>query len=291
MSIESKMSNLSLASEPKMKQTLLTEDSHEANTTYMAFRAGWRTAQTLNKLKKFKSYLTGPDAPYRAFMISGIVYIVDADHYNYKLQPYLIDFDDIGCPQIANITIYYKNEVDLAKHLKFSKWYQFIRDLQREFCDKTIEFKFEQAYIEVQPSMGYTNTEWLQFTYKSSGSLVYWEYDNQDLFSYEESPYRFIALGGTGYILRKEDCPKHWKVLCTSQGKRFIECLSSEAFSSNDEYKYENKKKFQLSWVDDPKLQLALSTKGLIEGTVNHITGSFKFDGCSIVWPGRMNAP
>ena len=56
-----------------------------------------------------------------------------------------------------------------------------------------------------------------------------------------------------------------------------------------DEYNYYNKEDFALSWANDPILQPALSETDLMKSSPISMTGSIKYNGCSIVYPGVMN--
>lgn len=266
-------------------RTLMTDNQSHTNAYLISFHTRCSTKETLKILKQFKDELQGIDSPFKAMLINGVCFIIDSSKCPYKLLPYILDLDDTAYPTPSNVTIYVRERYDSLYKMCgiFSQYSQFFVKLYMAFGSKVI-FNFIEAHIAVLPEMGYTPINWLQFEYKSSGNMVYWQYRHADLFLYEESPYRLFLLGGTAYIFQKEDCPKHWKPLFSTLARCHNYVLNHSVLNQHDTFKYENGKEFELSWANDSILAPALQ-----ETTLIHNTGSIKHNGCSIVYPGIMN--
>jgi hypothetical protein len=273
-------------------RTLITENKKQPNAVFIEFHTMVSTKQAINKLKQFKKYLHGDNAPFKAMLINGVCFIVLRSKCPSTLEPYFIDLEDTSYPTPSNVTIYitrnYESSIELGRdYPDFKKYSSFLENLI--LTNRASRINFYEAFIDVKAEMGYTPIDWLQFTYKSSAPMVYWEDRHVDLFGYEESPYRLMLLGGTAFIFKKEDCPKHWKALYGTSARRYIAVLDHKVLDSCEEYRYINKKDFALPWADDPILKPALSETYLMETQPIQMTGSIKYNGCSIVYPGVMN--
>jgi hypothetical protein len=274
-------------------RTLITENKKQPNAAFVEFHTMVSTKQAINKLKQFKKYLHDDNAPFKAMLINDICFIVLRSKCPSTLEPYFIDLEDTSYPTPSNVTIYITRDCESSIELgrdypDFKTYSSFIEKLMSTF-DSAPYFNFYEAFIDVKAEMGYTPIDWLQFTYESNESMVYWEERHVDLFRYEESPYRLMLLGGTAFIFKKEDCPKHWKALYSTPAGRYTAFLDHKVLDGCEDYRYINKKNFVLSWADDPILKPALSETDLMETQPVQMTGSIKHNGCSIVYPDVMN--
>ena len=270
-------------------RTLMTDNQLHTNAYFVDFHTRCSTKETIEILKQFKDELHGDDAPFKVMLINGVCFIIDSAKCPYKLLPYILDLDDIAYPTPSNVTIYIRKQYNSLYESPITKKHsQLFLKLHNAF-GSGITFNFNEAHIAVLPEMGYTPIDWMQFEYKSSANMVYWQDRHADLFGYDESPYRLMLLGGTAYIFRKEDCPKHWKPLFSTSARRHIYVLDHKVLDRCEEYKYYNKKDFVLPWANDPILATALQEMITNEVCTTHITGSIKYNGCSVVYPGVMN--
>lgn len=277
-------------------QSLITDNTDFENVSFVSFHTFKSDADSFKILQNFRSYLQDSkddknNSPFKALLINGVCLIIANDRLDFNILQYCVNLNDTSYPEPSNLTLYVKKTHNFENHSKFASYVKFFQELRYAFKSRSglPDLDCHDATFVVHPSMGSTPINWIQFQYRSSEDLILWQYRHKILFAYEDSPYRVILLGGIGYIFRKQDCPIHWKALCSGIGRKYMFVIDHSAINQNDKFEHYYKKPFELPWLNDKMLEPVLTETNIMEKLPEGVTGTFRLNGCSIVYQGSMN--